>query len=76
MNNQLKNIIPQCINQERKAQKKLYDYTYMELGTAVALYTKDYSERDWIFNMGMFKIFNSLENYKTIQTIWDGQEPS
>jgi len=65
MKNQLKNIISLCIKQERAAQKQLYDYTYTELGTTVALYTKDYSERDWIFNMGMFKIFNSLGNYKS-----------
>lgn len=65
MENKLKNIIPQCLNDNKAAQQQLYEYTYIELATSVALYSKDNSERDWIFNMGMFKIFNSLANFKT-----------
>jgi len=60
----LENIISECKKQNQIAQKQLYEHTYIELATSVALYTKDLSERDWVFNMGMFRIFNSLENYK------------
>ncbi len=64
MKNQLKNIIYKSKCKNKIAQKQLYEYTYIELGTSVALYTKDSSERDWVFNIGMLKIFNSLENFK------------
>lgn len=63
MQAQLKNIIKGCISSDRKSQQQLYEYTYKSLSTAVALYTKDASEKDWVFNVGMLKVFNSLSNY-------------
>ncbi|MBT8234315.1 MAG: RNA polymerase sigma factor [Saprospiraceae bacterium] len=63
--NQLKHIIEKCISQDRLAQQQLYEYSYKHLSTAVALYTKDQSEKDWIFNLGMLKVFKSLEKYTT-----------
>lgn len=60
----LENIIIRCLIPERTGQKELYDYTYKNLVTAVALYTKDATDRDWVFNLGMLRIFNSLENYQ------------
>lgn len=57
-------IISECLIPERKGQRLLYEYTFSNLATAVALYTKDKSERDWVFNLGMLKVYNSLTNYK------------
>lgn len=52
------------MNAERAAQHQLYDFTYQNLITAVALYTKDKTQQDWVFNLGMLKVFSSLENYQ------------
>ena len=60
----LKIILQKCIDSDRVAQHKLYDYTYSNLITAVALYTKDKTQQDWIFNLGMLKVFSSLQNYE------------
>ena len=61
---ELKIIIKKCLNSERVGQHQLYDFTYKNLITAVALYTKDQTQRDWVFNLGMLKVFSSLENYQ------------
>lgn len=61
----LSHIIQQCILQKRPAQHQLYSHTYQKLCTAVAVYAKDNSERDWIFNLGMMRIFTSLQNFST-----------
>jgi len=50
--------------QDRASQQQLYDYCYSTLSTAVALYTKDNTEKDWIFNIGMLKVYNSLDKYQ------------
>jgi len=65
MNIDIDYIIKQCLIPERKGEQQLYEFTYSNLATAVALYTKDRSERDWVFNLGMLKVYNSLPNYKT-----------
>lgn len=62
----LQNIIQKCRKRERQAQQQLYSYTYQKVSTAVAVYAKDGSERDWIFNLGMMRIFTSLESYKPL----------
>ena len=59
----LKHIIQQCQKRDRAAQQQLYTYTYEKLCTAVAVYAKDNSERDWLFNLGMMRIFTSLDKY-------------
>jgi len=56
-------ILAACKDQDRSAQQQLYTYTYSKLCTAVAVYAKDSSERDWIFNLGMLKIYTSLKNF-------------
>ena len=60
----LKDIIRKCIDSDRVSQHHLYDYTYRNLITGVALYTKDNTQQDWVFNLGMLKVFSSLENYQ------------
>ena len=57
-------ILQKCLNSDRVAQHKLYDFTYSNLITAVALYTKDKTEQDWVFNLGMLKVFSSLDKYQ------------
>jgi len=64
MNINIDHIITQCLIPERNGQRQLYNYTFRHLVTAVALYTGDTSERDWVFNLGMLKVYNSLTNYK------------
>ena len=61
----LNNIIANCLKQNRNAQQQLYKYTYTELSTATAVYSKDASERDWIFNLGMLKVLTGLDKYQT-----------
>jgi len=60
----LDQILQRCKQQDRAAQKQLYSLTYTHLAVAVAVYSKDNSERDWIFNLGMMKIFTSLEKFQ------------
>lgn len=60
----LNEIIRKCIRSDRKGQHELYNFTYQNLITAVALYTKDRTEQDWVFNLGMLKVFSSLEKYQ------------
>ncbi len=60
----LDHIIVHCIEQKRSAQEELYAITYRELCAAVAVYVNDHSERDWVFNLGMMKVFTNLKNYK------------
>jgi RNA polymerase sigma-70 factor (ECF subfamily) len=61
---ELSNIISKSIKEDRVSQQQLYEYCYSKLSTAVALYTKDHSEKDWIFNIGMLKVFKNLEKYQ------------
>jgi len=65
MTDQLENIISRCKDHDRFAQKQLYEFTYSKLGTNIALLTSDDFERNWVFNLGMLKIFFSLEKYRT-----------
>lgn len=51
------------MNGHRPSQQSLYQFTYVKLGGIVALYVKDDAERDWVFNQGMLKIFNSIKDY-------------
>ena len=60
----LSSIIKKCTQQDRLSQQQLYEYCYTSLSTAVALYTKDASEKDWVFNIGMLKVFKSLDKYE------------
>ena len=58
----LTEFIQGSILQDRKAQHQLYSYTYKKLVAAVAIYAKDNSERDWLFNLGMMRVFTNLKN--------------
>lgn len=60
---QLDQIISNAIKEDRKSQQQLYTYCFTNLSTAVALYSKDLSETEWVFNIGMLKVFKNLENY-------------
>lgn len=60
MKSSLGHIISNCIKGERAAQKELYEYTYTSLKNIIGLYLKDNTQHDWIFNIAMLKIYNSL----------------
>lgn len=62
--NNLSHILAKCQSKDRTAQQQLYNFTYSKLCAAVAVYSKDNSERDWIFNLGMLKVFTSLNRYE------------
>ncbi len=64
-------VIQKCIAKDKIAQQQLYTYTYCNLSTAVAMYVNDNSKKDWLFNIGMLRIFNSLESY-TLKTNYLG----
>lgn len=53
-------IIISAQNGQRSGQKLLYDYTYESLAAIISLYVSDKSERDWVFNVGMLKVYHSL----------------
>jgi len=52
------------LERDRTAQETLYQYTYTEIGAVVSTYAKDRSEHDWIFNLGMLRVFTSLGKFK------------
>jgi len=60
----LENIIQACQRQDRNAQQQLYEFTYKKLRSAVAVYAKHAADADWIFNLGMLKVFTSLNTYQ------------
>lgn len=60
----LNTILKKCLSQDRIAQQQLYSYTYTHLCAAVAVYSKDNSEKDWVFNLGMLKIFKGLSKFE------------
>lgn len=60
----LDKIIGGCLKNRRKEQQQLYEYTYTSLAVVVSMYTKDNTERDWVFNAGMMKIYSRLTQFK------------
>lgn len=60
----LSEVIQACQQGDRAAQQVLYTQTYAQLAAAVAIYCKDATDRDWVFNLGMLRIFGSLDNYQ------------
>lgn len=63
MSKEIDDIIKGCKKYDRASQKKLYDFTYLSLANVVSLYVKDDSERDWVFNQCMLKVYNSLNSF-------------
>lgn len=59
----LKQNILNSIKGDRDSQRYLYEYTYASIAGVVSLYVKDYSQRDWVFNIGMLKVYNSLKSF-------------
>lgn len=61
----IEHIIKSCLKgNNRKAQKELYEYTYVHLLNSALRYTKDKNEAQWIFNIAMLKVFKSLSSYQ------------
>ncbi len=56
---------------DRSAQKDLYEYTYKSLSGIIALYVRDDTERDWVFNLGMLRVYTSLSSF-AVGTNYDG----
>ena len=72
MKNQLHHIIAQVKSNVRSAQEELYHYTYQNLLNCVLIYSKDKSDANWLFNVGMLNIYKSLDRYavKTDYLAW------
>ncbi len=64
MNPDLQNIIRSCRRQDKSAQNSLYGYTYERLLNCTLRYTKNLEEGQWIFNLAMLKVFNSLDRFE------------
>ena len=61
---QERDFIQACINQERWAQKKLYEDHYGSLVAVCMRYSKDHDEALDILHEGYIKIFKNLHKYK------------
>lgn len=59
----LKKNILNSIKGDRDSQRNLYEYTYTSIMGVVSLYIKDCSQREWVFNMGMLAVYNSLKSF-------------
>ncbi len=60
----IEDIIDKCRGGEnRVAQRELYEYTYRKLLVCTLRYAKEREEGQWIFNLAMFKIYDSLDGY-------------
>ncbi len=64
MKNEISNIIKAAQQGQRSAQKKLYEHTYTNLLNCVLIYSKDLNDAQWLFNMGMMKVFGSIEKFE------------
>ncbi len=60
----LDTVIKRCLKNEVRAQEELYKLTYEALFNCALRYGKDKEEGQWIFNLAMLKIFNSLDRFK------------
>ncbi len=56
--------IEKCLDNNRKAQESLYNYTYHNLMAVVRRYVTNYEDAKWVFNMAMLKVFKALHKYK------------
>jgi len=65
MKQELQHIINLCLTEDRSAQEELYHYTFKNLLKSVMIYSKDYNDSKWLFNMGMLKIYRSLGKFNT-----------
>lgn len=72
MESQLHHIIKQSNSNVRSAQEKLYHFTYKNLLNCVLIYSKNKSDANWLFNIGMLNIYKSLDRYtlKTDYLAW------
>ena len=64
LNIDIEYTISKCLENNRKAQQALYNYTYSHLLNAVQRYVSENQDVNWVFNMGMLKVFNALKKYK------------
>jgi RNA polymerase sigma-70 factor, ECF subfamily len=61
----LEDIIKKCKVPDRKAQHQLYEICYTRLYNVMLTYIKEVNDRDWVFNMGMLKVYNSIDTYQS-----------
>jgi RNA polymerase sigma factor (sigma-70 family) len=61
----LEDIIKKCKVPDRKAQQQLYEICYTRLYNIMLTYIKEVNDRDWVFNMGMLKVYNSIDAYQS-----------
>ena len=59
----LKNIIEQCINEDRKAQKQLYTLYYGKMMNVCLRYTKNADDAQDLLQDGFVKVFKHLKEY-------------
>lgn len=59
-----KNIIERCIEGDRKAQEKLYNFYASKMKGVCLRYVKSSSDAEDVFQDGFVKVFRNLKNYK------------
>lgn len=59
-----KDIIKRCIEGDRKAQEKLYNFYASKMKAICLRYVKSSAEAEDVFQDGFIKVFTNLKNYK------------
>lgn len=62
-------IIKGCLKNNRESQKALYDYYYNKMLGVCLRYSKDSNEAKEILHEGFFKVFDTLRNYKSTDSL-------
>lgn len=61
---EVKQLIKQCVKEDRKSQKFLYEYFYGKMLAVCMRYATDYSEAQDILHEGFIKVFAKLKSFK------------
>lgn len=62
-NDQLKEIIKRCVEQDRSAQEQLFKKFYGKMMGVCMRYTKDQDQAQEVVQLGFIKIFDKLEEF-------------
>lgn len=57
----LQHILDQCVKDDRKAQRRLYEYYYPKMMGVCYRYTDNHDDAREIFNNSFFKVFKNLK---------------
>jgi len=61
---EVRKLVKQCIKEDRKSQKFLYEYFYGKMLSICMRYATDYNEAQDILHEGFIKVFAKLKSFK------------